>query len=307
MKTFKNLAIALAISVASLAAHAQTKMTLGHTGVSEYLGAFVAQEEGIFKKNGLEVTLQQVAGGALVPGLQGSSLQMATLAPSSLLQANEGGLDLVFVAGTGVFEKADQNVGLLAAPNSGITSAKDLVGKKVGVSGIGGFLYLMARKWIADRGVDPKQVNFVEVKFPQIADLLKSGAIQAGASATPFLERAVQSNSATVLSYFAADLPPQTSGILYCATRQWALANPQAIKAFKASIAEAQAFTEKNPQAARAHLAKYIKLPPEVLSTAPMPHLMAEVTEAQVKYWVDTMREMQLLKGKPTAASLIVR
>lgn len=295
------------LALSALSAQAQTKMTIGHTGVAEYLAAFIAQEEGFFKKNGLEVTLQQVAGGALVPGLQGGSLQMATLPPTNMLLANDGGLDLVAVAGTSVFDKSDQNVGLLAAPNSGITSAKDLVGKKVGVPSIGGFLYVMARKWVIDKGVDAKQVSFVEVNFPQTADLLKSGTIHAGVSADPFMKRAVASGSGTPLAYFAADLPPQTTGVFYGTTRQWAQANAVALKGFRASIAEAVEFTEKNPQAARAHLGKYIKLPPEVLASIPTPRLFAAVTEPQIRYWVETMHDMGLTKSKGNVAQMIAR
>lgn len=295
------------LAVSSLTSHAQTKMTLGHTGVVDYMAAFVAQEEGFFKKNGLDVTLQQVAGGALVPGLQGGSLQMATLPPTNMLLANDGGLDLVAVAGTSVFDKSDQNVGLLAGPAAGITSAQDLVGKKVGVPSIGGFLYVMARKWVIDKGIDPKQVSFVEVNFPQTADLLKSGTIHAGVSADPFMKRAVANGSGTALAYFAADLPAQTTGVFFGTTRQWAQANPAAIRGFRAAIAEAVEFTGRNPQAARAHLPKYIKLPPEVLAATPTPRLFADVTEPQIRYWVDTMHEMGLTKGKGNAAQMIAR
>ena len=307
MKFFKQTAAATLMVLTAVVSHAQTKITIGHTGVAEYLGAMVAHEEGFFKKQGIDVSFQQVAGGSMVPGLQGGSLQMVTLPPTNLLLANDGGLDLVAVAGTSVFDKADQNVGLLAGPTSGITSAKDLVGKKVGVPSIGGFLYVMARKWIADRGVDVKQVNFVEVNFPQTANLLKNGSIHAGVSAAPFMASAVQSSSGSVLAYFAADLPPQTTGVLYVTTREWAKANPAAVTGFRTAIAEGVAFVEKNPQAARAHLTKYIKLPPEVLAAVPMPRLYADVTEPQLRFWVDTMNEMGLTKTKANAAQLIVR
>lgn len=306
MKFWKQVATAL-VAVAALAAQAQTKMTLGHTGVAEYLSAFVAQEEGLFRKHGLDVTFQQVPGGALVPGVQSGSLQMATLPPTNLLLANDGGLDLVAVAGTSVFEKTDQNVGLLVGPSSGIVTAKDLVGKKVGVPSIGGFLYVMARKWVVDQGVDPKQVDFVEVNFPQTADLLKAGTIHAGVSAEPFMKRAIASGAGKPLAWFAESLPPQTTGVLYGTTRQWASANPAAVKGFRAAIAEAVAFSEKNPDAARAHLGKYIKLPPPVLASIPMPRLYADVTEAQMRYWVDTMHQMGLVKAKANPAQLVAR
>ncbi|MDN4592182.1 metal ABC transporter substrate-binding protein [Xenophilus aerolatus] len=303
----RRAAMALCAAAMSLSAQAQTRMTLGHTGVAEYLAAFVAQEEGIFRKHGLEVTFQQVAGGALVPGLQGGSLQMATLPPTNLLLANDGGLDLVAVAGTSVFEKSDQNVGLLVGATSGINTSKDLVGKKIGVPSIGGFLYVMARKWIEDQGLSAKQVDFVEVNFPQTADLLKSGSIQAGVSADPFMKRALATGAAKPLAYFAEGLPPQTTGVFYATTRQWANTNPAAVRGFRAAIAEAVAFAQKDPQAARAHLGKYIKLPPEVLASIPMPRLYADVTEPQLRYWADTMQQMGLVKTRANAAQLIAR
>jgi NitT/TauT family transport system substrate-binding protein len=303
----KKLALGLAAGLLAVCAHAQTKITLGHTGVAEYLAAFVAQEQGFFKKRGLDVTIQTVPGGALVAGLQSDSLQIGTLPPTNMLLAIDSGLDMVAVAGTTVFAKTDTNVGLLAGVNSGIASPKDLAGKKVGVPSIGGFLYVMARKWMADKGVDVKQVGFVEVNFPQTGDLLKGGTIHAGVSADPFMRRAVQSGSATVLGYFAPDLPENTTGVFYATSRKWATANPAAIKAFRESIAEAVAFVQSNPQGARADLAKYIKLPPEVMAAMPMPRVVSDVTEPQLSYWVDAMREMGLIKSNPAAATLIAR
>lgn len=305
MNIIRSIAVGLLAALTALAGQAQTKVTLGHTGVSEWLAAFVAQEEGLFRKNGLDVTLMQVPVGAIIPALQSDSVQLLTSPPTNVLLANEGGLDLVFVAGTSVTEKTDQNVAVVVSNASGIKVPQDLAGKKVGVGSIGGFLYVMGRKWIADNGVDPKQVSFVEVNFAQIPDLLKNGTIQAAVTVSPFVQRVVQGGAGSVLRYLPADLPSRTAGAFYTTTRAWAAANPQAVRGFRAAIVEAAAFTEKNPQAARAHLAKYIKLPPEVLASLPMPRLAPEVTEVQVKFWIDTMSELGLIKAKPAAAQLI--
>lgn len=293
--------------VASLAVQAQTKIVVGHTGVAEWLSVYVAQEQGFFKKNGLDVTLQPVAGGALIPGLQSESLQVATIPPTQTLLAIDGGLDLMMLAGTSVVEKTDQNMGLVAGSSSGITTARDLVGKKVGVPSIGGFLYVMGRKWIKDRGVDPKSVGFVEVNFAQMNDLLKAGTVHAVVTAAPFLQRAVQTGNGQVLAYFPADLPSRTSGGFYTVARQWANANPQAARAFRAGIEEAAAFVQKDPQAARADMAKYIRLPPEMLTSIPLPRLAPEVSEAQLKFWVDAMGEMSLIKSAPDVQKLIFK
>lgn len=303
--TLRGLAAGILAVAFAATAGAQTKITLGHTGVADYLASFVAKEQGYFEKHGLDVSFQQVAGAALVPGLQGGSLQVATLPPTNMLLAIDGGLDLVAIAGTSATAKDDKNMGLLAGADSGISNAKSLVGKKVGVPSIGGSLYVLARKWIADQGVDVQKVQFVEVNFPQTGDLLKGKTIDAGVSANPFMQRVVKTGNASVLAYFPASLPTDTSGVFYGATRKWADANPDAVKAFKAAIAEAVEFVKKNPEAARADLGKYIKLPAPVLASIPTPRLKADVTEAQIQFWIDTLYEMQMIRAKPVAATLI--
>jgi NitT/TauT family transport system substrate-binding protein len=301
----RRAAIALSALLIASAAHAQTKITLAHTGAFDFMSIFVAQEQGFFKQHGLDVTLQQLAGGVIMQGLQGGSLQMSIMAIPNMVLAAEAGLELVAIAGISVIDKTDKSSGLIVGMDSGIASAKDLIGKKVGVPSIGGYLYVMARKVAASQGLDPNQVNFVEVNLPQSSDLLKSGTIQAVSTADPFIQRAVQSGVGKPLVYYADLLPPQSTAAVYGSTRQWAEANPEAVKAFRAAIAEAVAFAEKNPDAARANFAKYVKLPPEVLSSLSMPRLFADVTEAQMRYWVETMSEMKMIKGKPDPARLI--
>ncbi|MGW1424582.1 ABC transporter substrate-binding protein [Bradyrhizobium manausense] len=299
------IAAALIVAASAYTAQAQTPIRLGYTATTQWLAAYVAQREGIFKKHGLDVLMQEVPGGALVPGLQGGSLDIITLPPTNSLLAVEGGLDLVFVAGTAVTEKADKDVGIIVA--SGIASPQDLLGKKIGVPSIGGFLYVMGRKWITDKGIDAKSVSFVEVGFPQVPDLLKSGTIQGAVSTSPFLDRAVQSGNATVLGYLAADLPSRTAGSYYTTTRQWADAHPEAVGAFRSAIEEAALFAKEKPDVARGHMAKFVKLPPEVIASIALPHLDPGVTEAQVSFWIDTLHELGMIKSKPTASRLIAK
>ena len=42
--------------------------------------------------------------------------------------------------------------------------------------GLGAFLHVLFVKWLVEKGVDPKRVNFVEVTFPTMTDIVKSGA-----------------------------------------------------------------------------------------------------------------------------------
>jgi NitT/TauT family transport system substrate-binding protein len=101
------------------------------------------------------------------------------------LQAVDGGLDHVVVAGGGVTSKSITGFGLVARAGSGIKTAQDCVGKKIGVPGLGAFLHVTFRAWLKSQGVDYKKVNFVEASFPQHGDLLRGGSVDAWSPPTP--------------------------------------------------------------------------------------------------------------------------
>ena len=97
-----------------------------------------------------------------------------------------------------------------------IKDAKDFVGKKVGAPGIGAFLHVLFRKWLIEKGVDPKSVNFVEVTFPTMSDALKSGAVDAVLTAEPFITRMKNAGNGDVAARYVAELAPHRSHHLLC-------------------------------------------------------------------------------------------
>ena len=150
---------------ASLPARAQapTKIVFGYTAVTDFASVFVAAEEGYFKKRGLDVELKFIPINSTIPAaIQSDSLQIGGPTPSVFLQAVDGGLDHVVVAGGGVTSKSITGFGLVARAGSGIKTAQDTVGKKIGVPGLGAFLHVTFRAWLKSQGVDYRKVNFVE-------------------------------------------------------------------------------------------------------------------------------------------------
>ena len=73
------------------------------------------------------------------------------------------------------------NGNITAFVRNGITikEPKDFVGKKVGAPGLNAFLQVLFVKWLVEKGVDPKGINFVEVTFPTMSDIIKSGGVDA--------------------------------------------------------------------------------------------------------------------------------
>lgn len=305
-------ALAAAPAALSLpaAAQASTKIVYGYTAVTDFASVFVAAEQGYFRKRALDVELKFIPINSTIPAaLQADSLQIGGPTPSVFLQAVDGGLDHVVVAGAGVTSKALTGLGLVARAGSGIRAAADCTGKKIGVPGLGAFLHVTFRGWLKSQGVDYKKVNFVEAAFPQHGDLLRGGSVDAVVTADPFMSRIIDSGAGYVASYYSTFLPDGQPTIVHAARRDWVDKNGAAARAFRDAVVEAAAFMQqpKNNEAVRAAIGKYIKLPPEVLAKVQISPPGPVVTTRQLAYWVDLMKEQEMLKTTPDVARLIIK
>ena len=291
-------------------AQSTTKIVFGYTAVTDFASVFVSAEEGYFKKRGLDVELKFIPLNSTIPAaLQSDSLQIGGPTPSVFLQAVDGGLDLVLVAGGGLTSKTITGFGLVARAGSGIKGPQDCVGKKIGVPGLGAFLHVTFRAWLKDSGVDYRKVNFVEAAFPQHADLLRGGSVDAVVSADPFMSRITESGAGYVASYYSTFLPENNQTIVHAAKREWVAKNPAAARAFREALVESAAFMQqpRNDAKVRAAIGKYIKLPPEVLAKVQISPPGPVVTEKQLAYWTGLMKEQEMLKTSIDVAKLVAK
>ena len=303
--------LAALAGAAALPARAQaTKIVFGYTAVTDFASVFVAREEGFFGKRGLDVELKFVPINSTIPAaIQSDSLQIGGPTPSVFLQSVDGGLDHVVVAGGGMTSKTITGFGLVARAGSGIRTPADCVGRKIGVPGLGAFLHVTFRAWLKQSGVDYGKVTFIEAAFPQHADLLRGGSLDAVVTADPFMSRITDSGAGYVASYYSTFLPEGQPTIVHVARRDWVAKNAAAARAFREAVQEAATFMAKagNEARVRAAIGKYIKLPPEVLAKAQISPPTPLVTEKQLDYWVGLMKDQGMLKGSPQVASLIAK
>jgi NitT/TauT family transport system substrate-binding protein len=215
----------------------------------------------------------------------------------------------VVVAGGGVTSKAITGFGLVARAGSGIRSAQDCIGKKIGVPGLGAFLHVTFRAFLKQNKVDYKKVNFIEASFPQHGDLLRGGSLDAVVTADPFMTRITDSGAGYVASYYSTFLADGNPTIIHTAKREWVAKNPAAAKAFREAVVDGAAFMTqaKNNDKVRAAIAKYTKLPIEVVNKIQISPPGPLVNEKQLNYWVGLMKDQEMLKTIPNAATLIAK
>lgn len=296
----------------ALPARAQPRVSVayGYSAVSDFATVFQAVEQGFFARRGLDLEPKFIPlNPTIVPGIESGSLQMGGPTPTSYLQAVDAGLAHAVIGGGGVLSKTYTELGLVARAGTGIRSARDCIGKKIGVPGLGALLHVTFRQWLKVNGVDQKQVVFIEAPFPQHADLIRGGSLDAVVSGGPFMARIVDSGAGYVASYYSTFLPEGYPTILHVARRDWAEKHPAAVQAFREGIAEAAQFMKvaANDGKVRDTLAKYLKLPPPVAAKMQISPPGPVVTVKQLQWWSDLMLEQGLIKQRPPLESLIVK
>ncbi len=292
---------ALAAFALPARADAPTTIVLGYGLTSDFLPAYIAKDNGIFEKHGLDVTMKVVTSSSLAPpALVSNSLQISQATPPNLLLANDGGMDLVSVAGVGRMTAAHPHTSLVTHPGFTIAAPQDLVGKKLAVPGINSALDLVLRKWLIDGHVRPAQVTIVEAPFQQMGDLLKSGQLDAAFQFEPLLSRILAAGSATKSLDIMSATDPDVLGAIYASTREWANAHRAAIVAFNQSLAEGIAFEKAHPEEAHKIEAKYIGY-----ATTSLPDASLTVTPHDFKFWADICDEVGALHHPVDAATLI--
>ena len=305
----RKLVLALGFLALVLApAEAATKIRVMYTAVSGYSSSYIAKDQGFFEKRGLDVEMILAPqGGAIVEGLVSGSAEIGTPTPTVFLQAVDSGLDTVAIAATNAFPERSQS-GILARTEESIHSAKDLIGKKVGVPGINGLLDVVFRQWLADKGIDTKKVTYVEASFPQMSDMLRAGTVDAVVAVDPFYSRIIAQKTGYLVDNYTSALPDGTIASVYAATGKWAAAHADAVKAFQGALAEAAAFSknEANANAVHDSIARYTKLPPPVVASLPIPNLVAQIKPSDLDFWIGVMKQRGMLNGSPDPAKVVV-
>ncbi len=288
-------------------ANAQKKVTFGHQQVFDLAPILLAQQKGFFAKHGLEVALKPIPLNSQNPAaLEAGEVDIAMPTASVLLQAVNGGLDIVAISGYTETTKTDSNFGIVVRPDSNIKQPSDFIGKKVGVAGLNAFLHVMFRDWLTMKGVDWKKVEFVETQFPQMEGILKSGSVDAVVAIQPFMARIIGSKTGELMSHFIRDMPAGMSVTVFASKKAWADKNQDAIKAYRAGFDEGSAYAHAHPDEARAVVANFLKLPPPAVAAVAIPKFDSKLNESHLAPWISIMKSQGMIRGDINLKNIIV-
>ena len=301
MKRLVLAALAVLITFAAVPpVRAAEKVTFGYFPVADFLMVFIAKDQGYFAAHGIDATLQLMTSNAtsIPSALVGDSIQVGGTTLPVVLQADDSGLNVKAIAGSGSYVPGNHLSAIVLPADSPVQKPKDLEGKSVGVTGLNNMVHIILVRWFADQGADPKKIHFVEIQIQQTPDLIKSKQLDAAVAFEPFLSRIVSSGIGRVLSYYTDFIPQGTATMVWAVAGDYAKSHPDTIKAIRAALADAMAYHEAHPDQDEPTLEHYLPVPPAVLKTIPRSTYINDVGSTQVNYWSAMMTNQKLI-AKP--------
>ncbi|MGA9947350.1 MAG: ABC transporter substrate-binding protein, partial [Xanthobacteraceae bacterium] len=247
-----------ALAAAALAgpispARAADKLSVAVIPIGDCAPIYLGISKGFFAKQNLELDLSTAGGGAaIIPGVLSGQMQIGFSNIPSMLIAQTKGLQFIGVApgASSTGERGHDFSAIIAPGDSPINNAKDLEGKTVAVNNLNNIGDTSVRAGVRAAGGDPKKVKFIEVPFPDMPAAAAEHRIEAGWVVEPFLTIALQ-RGAKVVDWNLIDVAPKMMIAVYFTSLQYAKANPDIVKRFKAAITESLAYADSHTDEVR--------------------------------------------------------
>ena len=228
--------LVILIAMASPAAAADIRVSYA-TLSAAYMDHICAMEKGYFREVGLNIEVIRAPGGVATPGLLSGQFQFSSSASSALSAAVRGGPLKI------VYTNLSRPSYSLVSIKPEITSARDLVGKKIAINSFGDTGHLSTILYLKKMGVNPSSVLFItvgrnEVRFPA----LRSGAIDAA----PLVPRdmvALGQQKHTILADLGKDVQLVWNGV--SVSSKLLAENPQLVERFLRGLAKGREFARR--------------------------------------------------------------
>ena len=233
-------------STAPAAGLEKTDLNVAVVPALDSAGFFVALYGGLFKAEGLNVHFSPATSSETVIADQAKGKYDITLGNYvSYIQAQQQHeADLYIFAEASVMGPATQ--GMYTMPDAKVTDLSGLKGKTVAINAPKNILYLLAASVLTEHGVDPSLVHFANIKFPEMAAELQSGAVSAALLPEPFASGAEQEQGVVPLVDLNQGATTAFPIAGYVATKQWAHKYPHTLAAFYKAVEEGQQIADTN-------------------------------------------------------------
>lgn len=283
----------------------KSDITVGALPVVDYVALWVAQQKGLFQKQGLKVKLEVLAGGAAaVPKLAAGSLDFSINNYVSAIQATQTKTAPMKI----LLDAYQINPGAAAVVvpgDSPIKKPADLKGKKVSVNTKGNVPTLLIEAALKPYGLQLPDSAFSEVQFPQLVSALKSHSVDAAWAVEPFLTQVEKELGGRIVLDLASGPTANFPIGAYTTTQKFAEENPKTTAAFKNALIQAARLISNDPSLVKETLPSYAKIDKKTASLIHIATYPESVSRQRAQQVADLMTQFGFLKEHFDVASMV--
>ncbi len=238
-----GLAAGVALAATSLAAGAQTPVAIGISGWTGFAPLTLAKEAGLFKTNGLDVSIKKIPQKDRHLAIASGDIQCAATTVETWVNWNAAG-----VATTQIFQldKSYGADGMVVKP--GVARIADLKGKTVAVDAPGTSPYFVLAWMLKKNGLSVKDVKTVTLSPQAAANAILAGTADIDAAMTyePYLSAVRAKPEAGKIIATTLDYPVVMD--TFGCTPKFLAENPKAAKALADGYFAALAMIKADPK-----------------------------------------------------------
>lgn len=217
-------------------------VTIGYLPSDHDAALFVADAQGLYEKQGIKTELVQFNnGGDLMTAMASGDVDVGYVGITPVLSSIEKGVPVKVISAV-----QTEGSGIVVTKDSGISSAKDLVGKSIATPGEASIQHALLAYYLKENGLSLDDVKVSSMKVPSMNDALNTGKIDAIITFQPYVSIAAKNDNNKVLAN-STDILPNHPCCVVAASDDFLNKNPDTAKAIVDIHREATDFINKNP------------------------------------------------------------
>jgi NitT/TauT family transport system substrate-binding protein len=244
--------------------------------VNPYVGAaplYLGIKQGFFKRQGITLKLDKVTSPpAVLEAVVAKQEDLGFAVLPSVITDVSKGIPIKCIgpwAGNVATDPSQRSTAIVVKKTSPITSATDLVGKKIAEPALGGELPLLTQAYIGEAGGDWRNVKLVPLAFPEMTTALQNGDVDAITTTEPFLAKAV-AGGGRVLSWVESEIAGNTSMTCTASNNSWISSNPSLVAKFRTAMQQSLTYAASHIAEARATLPAAVGITAAAAKTVPL-------------------------------------
>jgi NitT/TauT family transport system substrate-binding protein len=254
-------AASLTAAPALAGAQSFTDLVVATAPVDDATPTLVGVRQGIYRRYGLNVSVQQfTSGAASAAAIAGGSIQIAGSSLVGLITAHVHNVPFQIVAPGSIYLTEKPPELLVVRKDSPYHSAADLNGKTIGSPALKDLLSTATLAWIEQNGGDAHSVAQVEIPPAATLAALENGRIDAAMIAEPRLSDALRSGNVRVLGKGYDAIGKRFLVSAEFAATAFCTDNRDVVARFARAHREANAFANAHPDQTAPWLAEFTKV-----------------------------------------------